>query len=293
MWHCGRRQGGAAISGPSFPFSSTLRHFLIFPVRHIRLLLLPLALSFVSASAHETWLAPASFAPEPGTQVTFSLTSGMKFPALEHAIRPERIRIARFRQGTLETDLGSSSSARSALQFQAAFPAAGFVAAWVTLEPRTLELTDAKVREYFAEINASPEIRDHWAQRKGRRKWKETYTKHAKTFLRVGDAPPDASWEKPVGLLLEFVPLQNPVTLKVGEHAGFLLLENGNPLRNCAVGLLFEGNPKRQFQTTDAEGRVTFELARPGQALFYAVQLRANGEEWQSDFTTLTLSVGK
>ena len=50
-----------------------------------------------NTSAHETWLLPRQFGVEVGKPVTFDLTSGMKFPELEHPIKADRLALSRFR----------------------------------------------------------------------------------------------------------------------------------------------------------------------------------------------------
>lgn len=258
-----------------------------------RIILFLLLLSLVPSrlAAHETWLEPATFASAPGAKVAFSLTSGMKFPELDYAIRPERIALARFRLGATTADLAKPTPGKSALRFEGSFPAEGLVTAWVTLAPKTLELSDEQVVEYFAEISAPPEVRARWANLKGHLKWKETYTKCGKTFLLVGKTSSDESWKEPVGMPLEIVPLNDPTSLKVGEKAAFQLLKDGRPLSDIALGLIAEKSGRRDFQTTDSEGRATFPLDQTGRALLYAVHLQWRDDQWQSNFTTLTVQV--
>lgn len=92
---------------------------------------------------------------------------------------------------------------------------------------------------------------------------------------------------------LEIVPLNDPMALKAGEKVAVRLLENGQPLPNLALGLITEGDGRRNFQTTDPEGRATFPLERAGRALLFAVHLQWRDDHWQSNFTTLTIQVGK
>lgn len=241
--------------------------------------------------AHETWLTPSEFSTTTGEKVEFRLTSGMRFPELDYAIRPERVATALFRLGGGEHAFATPCRGKSALRFAATFASAGLVTVWVSLAPKTLELSEEKVTEYFAEIDAPADVRKRWASVKGKIPWRETYTKCAKTFLAIGESRADQSWKNPVGLPLEIVPLSGPTSLKVGEKAGFRLLENGQPLPNIALGLIAEKDSRRDFQMTDSEGRATFTLGKTGRALFFAVHLRWRDDHWQSNFTTLTIQV--
>lgn len=113
--------------------------------------LLFLCLGVGNLSAHETWLAPSRFSGVPGEKIELSLASGMKFPELEYAIRPERVAAARIRLAGEEKALTMPKRDESALRFKEKFGAAGLVTAWVTLFPKTLELSEEKVGEYFEE----------------------------------------------------------------------------------------------------------------------------------------------
>ena len=130
---------------------------------------------------------------------------------------------------------------------------------------------------------------------KGVKPWKETYSKHVKTFVAIGEVNKDDSWRKPVGMALEIVPVTEPMNLRVGQKAKFQLLSKGKPWVNSPVGLMVEGEKERTFQKTDAEGCVSFPFAKAGKVLLYAVDLRQgkDGATWESNFTTLTVGVKK
>jgi uncharacterized GH25 family protein len=59
---------------------------------------------------------------------------------------------------------------------------------------------------------------DTWLRWRRQQRWRETYVKLAKTFVRVGQPTADQSWREPVGLALEIVPLADPSTLLVGSR---------------------------------------------------------------------------
>ncbi len=250
-----------------------------------------LYLGVASLLAHETWLAPGRFASSIGEPIDFGLTSGLKFPVLDYAIKPERVAEAQFRLAGHRSELKQLARGNSALRFGLTPAQAGLLTAWVRLKPKSLELSDVKVIEYFEEIDAPKEVRNIWARRKERVAWKETYTKCAKTILRVGDAKDDDSWKVPVGMPLEIVPLTDPTVWKVGEKVEVQLLENGKPLANIALGAIAEGGSKRDFAGTDADGRAAFLLVKPGRLLLFGIHLQSAAEVWQSTFTTLTSQV--
>jgi uncharacterized GH25 family protein len=164
----------------------------------------------------------------------------------------------------------------------------------VELKPRSLELTPKQVQEYLEEIDAPEEVRQQWIGAREPRRWRETYTKHAKTFIRVGTSQLDNSWAEPVGMSLEIVPETDPTRLRRGADFSVRVLQNGMPLGNFPVGLLREGRHKSEIRKTDDQGRVKFRLGMSGRWLLRGTKLRKAEKpeiDWDSDFTTLTVAV--
>lgn len=242
------------------------------------------------AAAHDTWLLPQSFQPGESGMFQFDLTSGMAFPKLEAAIKPERVDSARLWLGGKSTDLVPAAGAAS-LRFSAAVTQPGLAAVGISLKPRTLELDRAKVAHYLDEIAASPEIR---AQARRGARWRESYVKHAKTFVEVSPKPDDRSWSEPVGLVLEIIPGVNPMTLRKGDDLPLRVLKDGKPLAGFALNLVGAGGGRGVTRRTDQDGRLTFRLEASGLHLVRGTELRAVQSpelDWESDFTTLTLRV--
>jgi uncharacterized GH25 family protein len=250
-----------------------------------------IALVAASASAHDTWLLPRPSASRTPTSLSLALTSGMAFPTLESTIRPERVRRAAVRVGGRERALSSRAGAK-ALALGASGVGEGTAVAWVELHPRPLELTPAQVDEYLEEIGEKERVGPAWAARPEPKRWREVYRKLAKAVCSVGRAGgDDASWGDPVGLALEIVPETSPARVAPGGDFAVRVLKEGKPLADFAVSAVRAGG-KRTLRRTDSEGRVAFVLDRPGPWMLAAVELRpAKDDEWESDFTTLTLTV--
>jgi uncharacterized GH25 family protein len=249
---------------------------------HVRALAVPVAVLFApSASAHDTWLLPKPSAPRAPTSLSLALTSGMTFPTLESTIRPERVRRAL-----------SSRAGAKALLLGASGVGEGAAVAWVELHPRPLELTPAQVDEYLEEIGEKERVGPVWAARPEPKRWREVYRKLAKAVFSVGRADgDDASWGDPVGLALEIVPETSPARVAPGGDFAVRVIRQGRPLADFAVSAVRAGG-ERTLRRTDSEGRVAFVLDRPGPWMLAGVELRpAKNGEWESDFTTLTLTV--
>ncbi len=244
-----------------------------------------------SAAAHDTWLLPRKPAPGARPSVTLDLTSGMAFPRLESAIAPDRLRRAGLRVAGREMALASRKGTK-ALALAASGTGEGVAVAWVELHPRPLELTAAQVEEYLAEIGEQDGAGREWALRPEPKRWRETYRKLAKAVFVLGNSGvADDSWREPVGLALEIVPETSLAGLTPGGELPVRVLKEGRPLTGFALSAVRAAG-KRTLKRTDAEGRVSFVLDRPGPWMLAGVELRSGPDgTWESDFTTLTLSV--
>ncbi|HET9315574.1 MAG TPA: DUF4198 domain-containing protein [Vicinamibacteria bacterium] len=243
------------------------------------------------ASAHDTWLSgPATAVP--GSTVPFQLTSSGTFPSPDHAIDPARIARSLCRVGGKEAVFRAGSRMRQALRLRGRELGAGVAACGVSLGPRTLDLKPDEVEHYLEEIGASGAIGPRWKALPEPRAWRETYVKHATTFVRLG-AKDDTTWGEPLGLGLEIVPLADPTRVSAGATLGVRLLKAGRPLAGLALRATHAGKAPA-FATTDADGRASFVLAAAGPWLLAATEVRPSAthpSQWESDFATLYLEV--
>lgn len=247
----------------------------------------------IAVFAHDTWLAARVPSVRASGFIQLDLTSGMVFPELETAIKPERIELSRYRLNGAEGNLDPVAAPKS-LMFRAQLKTAGLAAFWVQLKPRALELTPEQVDHYLDEINAPSSVRDAWKNAGEKRRWRETYIKHAKTYVVVGVAKTDDSWSRPVGLGLEIVPDKNPGMLRAGDDFPVRVLKQGSPLVNFSVSMICANDKSGIFQQTDSEGRASFRLPRSEKCLLRGTELRQSTKpdsDWESDFTTLVISV--
>ncbi|MGH9367133.1 MAG: DUF4198 domain-containing protein [Thermoanaerobaculia bacterium] len=263
------------------------------PVRGLALfgllLLLPGA-----APAHDTWLLPRSVTSQPGQQIVLDLTSGMRFPALESAIQPDRIARAAIRCNAKDAEIRDRKAAKSALALSTEVPESGIAAIWVETRPKDIELKPEQVKEYLEEIGAWDTVGRVW-ERSGSKRWREVYTKHSKTFVRIGDPGDDRSWGEPVGMDLEIVPEKDPTTLAVGDDLSVRVLLDGRPLPDLSVGFAPAEHKSGATRKTDAAGRASVRVDRAGWWLIKGTLVTASarsGADWESHFTTLTLKVG-
>jgi uncharacterized GH25 family protein len=263
------------------------------PILYRRLTASLAAILFLAAAgpllAHDTWLIPARFAVPPGATVRLELTSAMRFPEAETAVAADRLAATGVRLGGRTRPLVVKGEGAKALELSAPLSAAGIAALWVESRPRTLSLGTAEVEEYLDEIGAPATVRARW---KPGQRWKETYRKMAKTFVRVGEPGTDRSWAEPVGMELEIVAEEDPTAVRAGSPLPLRVLRGGKGLAGFSVGAAGAG--RSSMRTTDADGRVSLTLDEAGPWLIKGTLLeesRATDTDWESLFTTLTVSV--
>lgn len=264
-----------------------------------KLALLP-ALAFAiflstPAHAHDTWLIPDQFNLAPKSTVTLDMTSGMEFPKLDAAPKPERVKSANCRLAGKSFEITNKLAAPNSLQFKTELADEGVATFWVKLPPRAIELTIDQVKEYLDEVDAPKALRQEWAAMKEPR-WRESYTKHPKTFARVGQPQSDRSWAEPVGMFLEIVPEKDPTALKAGDDFPVRVLKDGKPFADFSLNAVSAGQIKGETRKTDADGRVTFHVSAAGRWLLRGTDIRKSRQpetDWESDFATLTFDVNQ
>jgi uncharacterized GH25 family protein len=252
-----------------------------------------LLLLSATVSAHDTWLLPSRARVPAGGTVVLDLTSGMRFPKNDVPVKPERLEKASLLLRGKEVAISERSLEKNALRLRVRPAEAGIATLSVESKPRTLELSAKEVREYLEEIGAWETAGKQWSAG-GSGRWRETYVKHAKTFVRVGEPKADDSWREAVGMTLELVPEKDPTQLKPGDELSVRVLRDGRPLPGLSVGLASAGDAKGILRTSDSDGRVTFPLPRPGWWLLRATQLTKSSKpdaDWESHFATLTVFV--
>ncbi len=246
-----------------------------------------------TAFAHDTWLLPTPARLQVGRTAVFELTSAMDFPRPETPVKADRLVAGRVRLAGSTQELRAEAQPKF-LRLSTVLDRQGVATAWVETRPRTLDLKPEEVAHYLEEVGAADTVGADW-KKSGGKVWRETYVKLAKTCVRVGEPSEDRSWAEPLGLALEMVPEKDPTRLKTGETLPLRVLWQGKPISGLSVGSVGGAPGHGSLQKTDAEGRVSVILDRPGPWLLRATLIRAaeGGEgRWNSHFTTLTLDVG-
>lgn len=247
----------------------------------------------VRADAHDTWLLPDDFHPR-GPRVVLRMTSGMEFPKLDVAVKPDRIARSGVRSGGQAADLALGEAAGGALELVAPLAREGVAVAWAESRPRTIDLKPEQVPHYLEEVGARETLGPVW-EAAGSPAVQESYVKLAKAYLRRGREA-DASWRAPVGLALELVPEADPTTLRRGDRLSVVLLWQGKPLAGLSVSAARGGAARTAAGKTAADGRFTVDLDQAGPWMLRATRVVAGpggAAQWEGTFTTMTFEVAE
>jgi uncharacterized GH25 family protein len=254
-----------------------------------------LAAASSSALAHDTWMLSDPAVIKSGAAVTLHVTSGMAFPKPETAPDPARIARCAWRIGGNEGTLTEFEKQSASLVVSGRVNTDGVAVIYAQFHPKEIDLKPEEVAEYFEEIGAPESVRRAYQAAGNDAPFHETYTKYAKTYLRVGDSGDATGCLGPVGFGMDFLPNRDPTTLKVGDTIAIKVIGGGeaDEMEGFSVSAV-RGSGKTTMQRTSKAGMVAFEVDAPGWWLIRGTELRRNADgTWKSEFTTLTFFVSR
>jgi uncharacterized GH25 family protein len=268
------------------------------PSRFSRVVLL--ILLAIPTLAHDTWVVPSTFRPAAGEAVRLRLVTSEAFPHGESAVRPQRV--ARFTIRTVEGTANVEGYRVEGLDLVAEVRAPRRESAVIVAEthPFAFVLEPEIFNRYLAEEELTAVIEARARGGKSNAPGRERYAKIAKAVLCGADTAGNAGefFAKPEDLWLEIIPLSNPCGLRVGDRFPVEVRFRGQPLPGVKLAAGYEGVTGHGYpvwETTDAQGRATVALDRPGPWFVRTLHMiPAEGDreaDWRSAFSTLTFEV--
>lgn len=259
-----------------------------------------LSLMFI-LSSHELFLKTDTYFLQKGEPAEIFLFNGT-FDNSENAITTDRIVGAQI-HGTNYDFMPKDSDYAirekvTYLKFTPGEP--GTYAAGISTLPRMIELGPEEFKEYLEHEGLEDMIAERKEKGLGDQGVREKYSKHVKAILQVGGTRTD-HFSKEFGYPIEFIPVNNPYTLKAGDRATFKLLLNGKPLAGQGVHISSRNDGVNPFakeipSRTDDQGHVSFEITETGHwyvATIYMVESPEKEVEYVSNWATITFEVGK
>ena len=238
-------------------------------------------------AAHDFWIEPSTFHPQPGALVSIGLRVGQGF--VGDAVRRSSDLIEQFtvRQAGRNEPVGGSEGTDPA-GFLVARGGETTVVVY-SGTPSYIEMPAGKFEDYLRLEGLERIVELRKARGKSSKPGHEYFTRYAKSLL-TGQHE-SAAVTRPVGLELEVVPDSDP-TAHAGPLRGHLLYQ-GRPLGGVLVVAMPQPRPAARLTTrTDDHGAFMLPLPHGGVWLIKAVHMVEAGwfsrADWQSLWASLT-----
>jgi cobalt/nickel transport protein len=252
---------------------------------------------------HEYWLSPQSYQVESGENIAVDFRNGEEFVGSVYSYLPNRV--SRFE--VIVDGVAQPVEARAGDTPALAVPAPAQDALLVAImeaSPLTVTYKDWNKFLSFTNHKDFPHAEaDHIANGWPQDRFKERYTRHAKTLIAVGNGE---GQDAPIGMATEFVALTNPYAEGFDGQMKVALRYQDAPRPDAQIEV-FERGPEGDvtitMHRTDAAGEAVIPVSDGHEYLFDAVVLRpvegvgtgkdidANQPVWETLWAALTFSV--
>ena len=260
--------------------------------------IIPLLIVLVLCSSHELFLKTDSYFLSEGDAVELYLFNGT-IDTSENVITRDRIVDAKilgpeFEHLPAEGDYYDKDET-TYLRFTTG--KSGTYVAGISTLPRNIELTAKEFKEYLEHEGLDRVVKERVGKGISDKAVVEKYSKHVKALLQVGEKRSEEYYVE-LGYPIEFIPLQNPYELAVGDLIEFQLAYKGEPLANAVVHFGTAGSgadtSKANASITDDDGEFSFELNRPGQwyvGTIHMEESKEDGLDYESNWATITFEI--
>lgn len=243
--------------------------------------------------AHEFWLEPHAWQVEPGATISLRLRVGDGPPGEPYSRNPGHlVRFellgpdgARFVSGRPGNDPAGRVGVDGGPGTRVAVYEGGSSRA---------ELEASEFESYLRSVGLEQVIEKRAALGESAMPGRERFSRCAKTLIRVGDA--EGGFDRVAGLDLEIVPRDDPRTARArGGKLSVQVLREGSPAPGLLVRAFHPDLGAAASARTDAAGRGSLPLDRPGFWLLSVVDMRREESEsdleWSSVWSSLSVMV--
>jgi uncharacterized GH25 family protein len=258
--------------------------------RRALLLTLVMAAPAAASRAHDFWIEPSSFHPDPGSEVAVALRVGQDFRGEPVPRNPSLIQRFALISGRRETPIDGLPGADPAGQVRIPEPGLYWVAFRSGRSPIVLDAE--KFEKYLAEEGLEAVSRMRRERGESGKPAREVYSRSVKSLIVSGEPGASAAdFGRPLGLTLEIVLRKDPRKIVPGPVPLTLSYE-GKPLPNALVVAMEASSAAKVSARTDARGEVALALPRKGVWLIKAVHMTPApaglDADWESVWTSLT-----
>jgi uncharacterized GH25 family protein len=260
-------------------------------MQKIRSLLLAAAsINCTALLAHDMWIEPQSFSPQPGEIVGVRLRVGQDLLG-----DPLARNSALIKQFVVEDKDGRKpvvgrDGANPAGFVRVAAP--GLLVIGYSSNPSEVDLPADKFNQYLKEEGLDSIMALRASRNQTGDRAHELFSRCAKSLVLSGSSA-DAGVDRPLGFTLELVAERNPYAIRAGEELPVRLTYQNRPLAGTLVVAMNRLNPMEKIKVrTDSEGRAKFRLRPGGMWLIKAVHMvpapAGSNADWASFWASLT-----
>jgi len=252
-----------------------------------------IALSRAPVFAHDVWIEPTTFSPEPGQIVGVRLRVGQDLLGdsllLDPALVNQFVVVDAAGRRPVVRRVGDDPAGL----LRVAMP--GLLVIGYRSNPSAIELDAEKFNQYLKEEGldavAALRARRNETGASGR----ELFSRCAKSLVLSG-SPSEAQGDRLLGFTLELVAERNPYAIRAGQDLPVRLTYQNRPLAGALVVAMNSLNPSEKLAArTDNDGRVRFRLRPGGMWLVKAVHMvqapAGTNAEWESLWASLTFEL--
>lgn len=256
------------------------------------LVLVMIALNSSLLFAHDMWIEPTTFSPEPGQLIGVRLRVGQDLLG-----DPLPRNSALINQFVFEDETGRKSVVGKDGTDPAGFLRAatsGLLIIGYHSNPSTVELAAEKFNQYLQEEGLETIMALRAQRNQTGASVYELFSRCAKSLVLSG-TPNITQSDRSLGCTLELVAERNPYTLQGGEDLPLRLTYENRSLAGTLVVAMNRLNPAEKLKArTDKAGRVRFRLRPGGMWLIKAVHMvpaaADSRAEWASFWASLTFA---
>lgn len=240
--------------------------------------------------AHDLWIEPTSFSPEPGQLIGVRLRVGQDLLGDPVPRTAALIKDFVFEDKTGRRPVLGRDGLDPAGYVRSEHP--GLILIGYHSQPSRVELPAEKFDRYLQEEGLERIAAQRAREQNTGASVPEVFSRCAKSLLWSGK-PEAAEEDHPLGCTLELVAKRNPYALGVDEELPLCLTYEDRPLAGALVVAMNRSNPaEKQAARTDDGGWVRFRVGADGLWLIKAVHMvpAADGSqaEWASFWASLT-----
>ncbi|WP_419210905.1 DUF4198 domain-containing protein [Maribacter sp. X9] len=176
--------------------------------------------------------------------------------------------------------------------------ASGTYVAGISTLPKILEMDAKAFNAYLDHEGLENTIAERKEMKITGKGAKERYSKHVKALLQVGDLK-SIDFMKPLNYPIEFVPLNNPFEINLGESVAFKLLRDGKPLADHIVHYStskpgVDAHENESSTKTNTNGIVVIKPTEVGKWYVATIHMEKKSDDevdYESNWATLTFEI--